>query len=234
MPKVHLRWVPPTALQQRDLDELWAFFSRFVRRDRSAFEQKLATVHEVFLGTEGGRIVAFGACNTDVVDVDGRPHGVLTTHWAAIDPSVRGNNVIQRAGFRCFVRFRLRHPLLPVVWMFGASTFKSYLLLTRNFVEYWPGADGGWPAPMRALRDAMMARADEADWDPVAGVVRRHGVSRYREGVVVDDDSALKDPDIRAYHHLNPGQHDGDTLLCLAPLHWRNWWSAARAARRRR
>lgn len=232
-PKVRVRSGPPSRLQQQEVDDVWTFFSRFVRRDRAAFEKKLATVQEVFLGTSDGRIVAFGAWDASVVDVDGHPHGVLMTHWGAIDPGVRGSNIIQNAGFRCFLRFRLRHPFMPVVWMFGASTFKSYLLMTRNFVEYWPTVSGVWPAPMRALRDGVMTLADDDGWDPDAGVVRRFGASRYHEGVVVDDESALQDPDIRAYHGLNPGQDDGDTLMCVAPLHWRNWWAAARAAGRR-
>jgi hypothetical protein len=230
-PLARLRYASPAELTPRERDRLWFFFRRFVRRDRDAFEAKLLTCDEVFLGTGAdGELVAFGAVDVLETTVCGVRQGVLMTRWAALDPSARGQNVIQRVGLRCFLRFRARHPLTPAYWMFGASTFKSYLLLARNCGRFWPRRDVAWPERELAIVRDVMARQSDGGWDPEHGVVRRFGVSRYAEGVIDDEPAALRDPDVRFYREKNPGQVDGDTLLCICPLDAANWLSIAGAA----
>jgi hypothetical protein len=226
-----LRYASPTDLTARERDGLWAFFSRFVRRDRDAFEAKLLASDEVFLGTAAdGALVAFGAVDVLESHVLGAKHGVLMTNWAALDPSARGQNVLQRVGLRCFLRFRARHPLTPAYWMFTASTFKSYLVLARNCGSFWPRRDVAWPERELAIVRDVMARRGDPGWDPERGVVRRFGVSRYVDGVVADDPAALRNADVRFYAEQNPGQVEGDTLVCICPLDAANWLSVARAS----
>src|SRR5262249_8502085 len=98
-----------------------------------------------------------------------------------------------------------------------------------------PGAP--WPRRERALLEAVMARGADPAWDPEAGVLRRKGASRYREGVV-DDEPAILDhptlgPAIRFYRHRNPRHAGGGSLLCLGPLPASAGGSWARAALRR-
>jgi hypothetical protein len=233
MSSIEIRYVAPRTLDAGARQEIWEFFSRYVRRDQGAFEAKLASSEEVFLGRTNGKLAAFGAVDTLTSTYGGRAHGIILTHWAALDPSVRGNNVIQRVGLRYFVRFRARHPRTPAYWMFGASTFKSYLLLPRNCAEFWPRRGHEWPARERALVRDVMERSNDSGWDPERGTIRRFGVSRYVEGVVDDAPEVLRDPDVRYYRALNPGQRDGDTLVCLCPLHLTQWASIARASFRR-
>src|SRR6185436_13104055 len=115
----------------------------------------------------------------------------LLTHWAALHPDLRGRNVIQKVGARYFLRYRIAHPLRPVHWLFTASTFQSYLLLARNFQTFWPRPGAPWPARERRLVDEVMAESADRGWDPVAGVLKRDGASRYREGLVEDDPKLL-------------------------------------------
>jgi hypothetical protein len=206
-----------------------------VERDRRAFEDKLARTAEVFLGYRNGdELVAFGAVDVLERSVEGRTHGILFTHWAALHPDLRGRNVIQKVGARYFLRYRLAHPLRPVHWLFTASTFQSYLLLARNFQTFWPRPGAPWPARERRLVDEVMAESEARGWDPVAGVLERDGASRYREGVVEDDPKLLDHPTlgpvIRFYHLQNPGQGKGDSLGCLCPLTLANCLSWAVAA----
>jgi hypothetical protein len=75
-------------LTDTEREVVWSFFSRFVERDRRAFEDKLARTREVFLGyRRGHELVAFGAVDVLERTVDGRTHGILFTPWAALHPS---------------------------------------------------------------------------------------------------------------------------------------------------
>jgi hypothetical protein len=226
--QVHYR--APSQFTVAELDEIWQFFSRFVQRSREAFEAKLSRCEEVFLGrTTDGRLAAFGAIDALSIPANGEIHGVIVTHWTSLDPSVRGSNVIQRVGFRYYLRYRLRYPTRRIYWLFGASTYKSYLLLARNCKSYWPREGVDWPTRERSLVDAVMARSEDPGWDQERGVVRRFGASLYREGIV-EDNAAASVPAIRFYGSLNPGQEQGDTLICICPLSMENWLSIGRAA----
>ncbi len=238
-PQLRVTYQRAADLTADEREVIWNLFSRSVQRNRGDFEDKLARTGEVFLGrARDGSLVAFGAVDVIEVDVGHGTETLLYTNWAAIDPAHRGTNVIQRVGFRYFLRARLRHPLRPIYWLFTASTYTSYLLLVRNYRAYWPRREEDTPAHPRALLDAAMRRAEPSTWDASAGVLRRHGASRYREGVV-DDEPAVLDhptlgPAVRYYRARNAGQGEGDSLACLCPLTAANWWYCLRVAAQRR
>jgi hypothetical protein len=233
------RYVAGRDLTPRLRDEIWEFYSRFVERSRPRFEEGLAAMDEVFLTREGreGPLVGFGAARLFTVELEGRRYGMVYTGWGAVDPRHRGRNVVQRAGIHFLLGCWLRHPLVPLYWLYGASTYRSYRMMLRNFAECWPHPARPWPERELRLRELAMRRLADPAWDPATGVIRRHGASRYREGVVADDPAALADPDVRFYASLNPGQAEGDTLVCLAAFSARGWLlalrrMAARALRR--
>ena len=67
-----------------------------------------------------------------------------------------------------------------------------------------------------------MADLGKEGWDPLTGVVRRHGALRYREGIARSD-LQFTNLHIRFYAGLNPRQEEGDSLACLCPLSVRNF-----------
>jgi hypothetical protein len=217
--------VSPGRLTAADLDAIWAFFSRFVSRPRDAFERKLLSADEVTLARDAlaGTICAFVGLKVYEGEWEGRTFGALCTLWTAIDPAYRGRNLLQRVGFRAFIHQKVAHPTRPLYWLFGASTYNSYLLLPHNFRTYWPRPGATLPLREEALLAQWMHELGEPAWDPATGVVRRHGVSRYREGVFADTPEALANPHVRFYAKTNPGQHEGDTLMCVCPLSGANW-----------
>lgn len=226
--------IAPSALDSATRDELWAFVTTFTTRARDRFERALARADELLLYRDrDGALRAFAAVQTLSLPRAGEPVGILYTQFAMIDPAFRGRNVIHQAGMRAYVAYRRRHPLRPVYWAFGASTYTSYLLMTRNFVECWPHRSSPTPPAERALLGAIADALGEEQWDEQGGVIRRHGASRYFEGIAERDPDALADPDVRFYAERNPGQRDGDTVLCLAPLTLKSWaYIGARALRK--
>lgn len=215
----------PADLTPALLDELWAFVSAYCQRRREAFEAALPGYAHLSLwrARDDGRLLGFAANKPLPLRAGGREVLVIYSGWAILAPEIRGTNLIQREGLRCFLLGKLRHPFRPAFWVFGASTYKSYLLLPRNFTHFDPRPDAAWDEGLLAVRDGLMAALADPHWDPVAGVIRRHGASRYREGVVADDPAALADPDVAFYAGANPGQDEGDTLLAVVPLSPANW-----------
>jgi len=216
------------------VEEIWTFYGRFVDRPKAPFLEAVRQTDDVFLGRErgDGSVRAFVAARALEVDWRGRRYGILYGAYAGIDPTFRGGHVIQRAGLATFLKYRRRHPLRPAYFLMMSSTYKSYLLMARNLAVFWPSRHRPTPERERALVDLVMPQVAGRDWDPSTGVVRRHGMLRYLEGVV-SDDGDQGDPDVAFYGAMNPLQHEGDSLACIAPLGVKNWSvMACRAARR--
>ncbi|MDB4929012.1 MAG: hypothetical protein JWM10_1496 [Myxococcaceae bacterium] len=227
-------FVRTSALEPALLEEIWEFYRQFVRRDKDAFLDAVRQTDEVIYARArvGGPLLAFIAVKLVEIDWEGQTHGVIYNVWSAIDGNHRGTNLMQRVGFRVFLRYRLRHPLRPVHFMMTSSTYKSYLLMARNYSEYWPNRRAPTPPRERAMMDSAVAAAGLSSWDPERGVLERFGALRYLEGVVADD-GEQGDPDIAFYARANPGQPEGDSLGCLAPLSLNNWaYMAYRGVRR--
>jgi len=222
--RLEIRRIPSRAVTLNEKEAMWRCYSRFVEARRESFMHTIDTADEAFLfyGRESGALAGFEALRVLTVAVRGDPQTVVYSCYADLDPTVRGVNLLQRVALRETLRLKLRHPFRPIFWMFTASTYLSYLLLPNNLLEYWPRPERPTPPHLRELIDAVMRTLDKDGWDPEAGVVRRHGVLRYREGLVGSDPSLLANPHIRFYATLNPGQHEGDSLACLCPVSVRN------------
>lgn len=221
---IEVRRYESSTLEPSELEEIWEFYRQFVQRPKGPFLDAVRATDTVYIGRErgSGQVRAFAAAKVVEIEWGGHRHAVLFNAWSGVDPAFRGGNIIQRAGLETFLRYRMQHPLRPVYFAMTASTYKSYLLMTRNFAQCFPHRKREMPARERAILDAAVRATSASGWDAEAGVVRRHGALRYTEGVVADE-GVQTDLDIVFYGAQNPLQHEGDSLACIAPLSAKNW-----------
>lgn len=145
------------------------------------------------------------------------------TSSGLIDERYRVQNLIQRAGLDSYLRAWRRQPLTPIYWVVDTFSYKSYLLLSHNFVESWPAADRPLPAWEAGLLQWFASQRYGEAWEPERGVIQSSGHKRLKEGVAAIDEASLRHPDIRFFAERDPHHARGDLLLCLAPLSLRNW-----------
>jgi hypothetical protein len=182
-----------------------------------------------------GALLGMASLDAHAASFRGRPIAVISTAHVLIRENWRGRNLVQRLGFRCFLATRLRYPLRPIYWFFDTFSYKSYLLLPRNFVEYWPRHDRPTPEPCAALIDQLAAAAYGPAWRPERGIVVRSGQKRLRASAAPVPEAGAGGDDLEFFARANPGHAEGDMLACLCPLSLRNWLSlAAKALARRR
>jgi len=209
--------------------ELFEFCDRFSSRHRHRFEAQLAKDETVFLvrAQTTRHLVGFGTLSVIDVEHEGNKATVIYVGWTMISPEYRKHGITQRLGFKTFLKERLKHPLRDIYWMITSSTLNSYMVVVRNFRDSYPQAGRQWPPRERAYIAQVLTRID-AEWNPQTGVIGRGGVSFYREGRVDQGDVDTSDPDIAFYMQANPGQAEGDSLVCLAPLNLKNFAYIAR------
>ena len=224
--------LPTHSLTPANWDEIWTLTGEFYEIERTYAEADLRRRASIAMFRMNGALLGMAAIDVAPASFRGKPLVVISTTHVLIRENWRGRNLVQRLGFRTFLAARLRFPLRPIYWFFDTFSYKSYLLLPRNFVQYWPRHDQNTPEPRAALMDQLATAAYGRSWNPVLGVVVR-GAKRLRANAApLSTDDAP--PEAVFFARRNPGHAEGDMLVCLCPLTLRNWLSLAGKALSRR
>ncbi len=180
---------------------------------------------EVFLVSRAGALAGFGGVRVFHPEWQGRRHCLIATGRVCLTPELRGRNVIHQVGLRYYLRERRAHPRWPIYWLFAASSYRSYLVMARNFREYWPRPNATLPERERALLASVADLLDPPSGDP-ARADHPYSDLVYRDGDVAIDPEALRDPDVAYYASINPDPAHGGFVVALAPLTVSNWATA--------
>jgi hypothetical protein len=233
-PAAHMQILATADVSGAVWDEVWQLTSRFYETQRSYVEAKLRA-HEklaLFRSAGDGGLIGMAAIQADAVDFRGQRLLLIFTSHAIVDERYRGQNLMQRAGARTYLRSCLRHPLRRKFWVFDTFSYRSYLLLPRNLHEFWPRRDRATPDWHAGLMEHYGAMKYGEDWHQ--GVVHRSAHKRLLPQTATLAPEMLRNPDLAFFSRMNPGHAEGDMLLCLCPLTFANWWGIVSQAIRRR
>ena len=226
------------ALTPAQWDEIWILTQEFFDVERDYAEAELRKRQRIALFRMNDALLGMASIDVFPAQFHGREITVINTAHVLIRENWRGRNLLQKLGWRTFLGERLRHPLRPIYWFFDTFSYKSYLLLPRNFSTFWPRHDQPTPAPQAALIDTLATQIYGPAWRPARGIVVRSGQKRMRETAAPLILARDSDPHLEFFAKSNPGHAEGDMLVCLCPLSLSNWLSLAgkvfRRLRRRR
>jgi hypothetical protein len=222
-------------IAQSTWDEIWALTQTFFETERIYVEQKLKLRQKtvLFRAKPGGVLIGMASIDIYPVLFQYRKLVAIYTSHVLLHEQYRGHNLIQRVGFKTFMGTRLRYPLRPIYWFFDTFSYKSYLLLPRNFREYWPRHDRPTPPWELALMDNIAAQIYRSAWRAERGIVMRSGQKRLQPDAAPLDPAPVGAPELEFFARANPGHADGDMLVCLCPLTVSNWMHAATRALQR-
>jgi hypothetical protein len=228
---------PTTAITPQTWNEIWGLTQSFYDTERPYAEGKLREHQRTALFRARGDRALVGMASLDVYPVvfqDRRLLVIYTSH-VLIREHHRGQNLIQRLGLQTFLGARVRYPFRPIYWFFDTFSYKSYLLLPRNFRDFWPRYDRQTPEWEQALMNHLAGQTYGSAWRPEQGVVARSGRKRLRPDTAPLQEKHARVPELEFFARANPGHADGDMLVCLCPLSAANWLSVGvRALQRAR
>lgn len=203
-------------------EAMWQLFHCYYDAvSRETFAQDLAAKSDVILLRDSGdrTLQGFATIQTYRRTVQGQRIAVLYNGDTLIGESYWGQTALQKAWLSFAMRFKLSNAHLPSYWFLITKGYKTYLLLSRNFPEYWPRHDLPTPPWQEAVINTLAAEKFGEDFKPDLGVVQHHEcMGRLRDGVAPIDDKALEQPDIRFFSESNPGHVHGDELCTLGRI----------------
>lgn len=215
MPEVRATTVPVSAVLPRQRARMWEIFDRYYEgAERSRFEADLSAKDHVILLHDGPTLCGFSTVTTDRVQVDGRTVISVFSGDTVLEAEYHGQTALQWAFFQYIAKTKLRHPHRTVVWFLISKGYKTYLLLSRNFVTFYPRRDQPEPVWATTLIRELATRRFGAALDPEALVLRFPADhERLRAGVAPAEGETH--PDIRFFVARNPGHAAGDELCCI-------------------
>ncbi len=222
----------PAALAPGAWNELWRLTHQYYDTDREYAEAELRRHQRLALFRSADDHSLVGMASLDILNTTfrgARVAAIFTSH-VLLQEAWRGQHLIQKLGLRMFLETRLRHPLHSIYWFFDTFSYKSYLLMPRNFRDFWPRYDLPTPEFERALIAHLASQVHGPAWRPGRGVAVRSGRKRLRASTAPLAIAPGIDPHMDFYARANPGHAEGDMLVCLCPLTLRNWISVARKA----
>lgn len=218
-PRLRARIVRVDRVGREQRAEMWRLFqSLYADVEQERFEQDLAEKQHIILLHEerDGSLQGFSTLAVYRRSVEGRSVVVVYSGDTVISPGYWGHRALQVAFVRFILLCKLRHPLLPVYWFLISKGYKTYLLLCRNFPEYWPRHDRETPPWQKELLAALCREKFGSAFKEERGILSfDRPLGRLRVEVAPIEPAMLADPDIRFFVERNPGHSQGDELCCL-------------------
>lgn len=211
-----------TSLDDSLIEAMWRLFARYYDDvDHSTFVRDLREKHHVLLLLDRERrtLAGFSTIQSYSRRIGGRRVAVVFSGDTICDERFWGQRALHTAFLRYVLRVKLRNPLTPVYWFLISKGYKTYLLLARNFPEFWPRYDRSTPAWQRQVIDELAREKYGDAWLPDRGVLHfETPAGRLHDGVASIGVTEREDDHIRFFYERNPHAALGDELCCLGRI----------------
>lgn len=198
---------------------MWSLYrEHYERVDERQFFADLDEKHHAILLRDlaDKSLQGFTTLHVDRVTVDGTPYVIVFSGDTIIAGNYQGQSALHREFVRYIMRVAMTSGGAPVYWYLISKGYKTYLLLSRNFNEYWPRHDVEIPEAMRRLLGEVARRRFGPSFDEASGRITFDPPGPRLKGHVAPiSQSAMLAPDVRFFVAKNPGHADGDELCCV-------------------
>jgi hypothetical protein len=200
-------------------EQMWRLFERYYSDvDAQTFARDLATKDHVVVVRDAadGSLQGFSTLQRIHARVGGRRVSAVFSGDTIMDRRHWHTGELTRAIGGYLARTWLADPLGTTCWFLVSKGYLTYLLLPRNFPEFYPRRDHPTPPWAEELVARLARERFGSFFRPDRGVVvfdTPHG--RLEEGVAPIGQAELAQPDIAFFAQANPGHASGDELCCV-------------------
>ena len=207
-------------LRENKLDDMWKVFSQYYEDiERARFESDLTKKSHVILLMDSGDKSLQGFSTLELIpgNILGKKFLAIYSGDTIISEDYWGQTALQRAFTGYTLKHMVKNPFIPVYWFLISKGYKTYLLLSRNYVEHWPRFETDTPAFQSAVIDTLSFNKFGDAWKRELGVLKfDRPQGKLKEEVAPIDEGLLRQfHDIQFFAQANPGHPQGDELCCL-------------------
>ncbi len=163
------------------------------------------------------QIVGFSTQTFFDLKVDGKRVRGIFSGDTIIEQAYWGNNALANTFYRRLIIERLKRPFVPFYWFLISKGYKTYLLMTNNFYNYYPNVNG---------KDERYRRVTEAYCQQLfpEAFDRQKMLLDFGESYVrlkgdvasITPELVAANPHIAFFEKVNPSWRRGTEVPCLA------------------
>lgn len=216
---IYARTLNRNRISPSTYQSMWQIFQ--AHYDGVSWDQFMKDIQEkshviLIFDHQSHKLCGFSTISAKTHTVDKKKQRVVFSGDTILASSYRGTTVLAWAFFRFLFGQWLRRPHLPPRWLLISKGYKTYLLLARNFLDYYPSYKAPTPSHVQALLDQACQDRFQDAYRPHLGIVRFETQQcKLKPSVAPIGPRELADPDIAFFVQANPGHQHGDELACL-------------------
>lgn len=208
--------------------QMYALYSKYY--DRTALDiflkdlSKKSGVIFVYRKSDD-QIVGFSTLQFFDFEVDGkRVRGVFSGD-TVVEKEYWGKNALANTFYRRLCIERFKHPFVPFYWFLISKGYKTYLLMTNNFYNYYPDIRGDNPRYKRIAEEFCEKTFPEAfDRDNMLLDFGSDYVSLKETVADITPEERARDPKIAFFEQRNPSWMRGTEMPCLASCDYESFF----------
>ncbi len=220
--RIYSRFIALKNLKTADINAMYRIYSRFYQNTTHAtflddLQNKTGAIVARTRSTK--RIIGFSTLTVFDCDIDGKKIRGIFSGDTIVEPEFWGSRCLHVAFYRQILLARLRHPFTPLYWFLISKGYKTYLLLTRNFYDYYPDRN----QPDSKLGDIVRAFSKQQypnAFDPERMLLDfGEGAACLDENVAqITPEIRAQEPDIAYFEDCNPSWRQGTELPCAGEI----------------
>jgi len=206
-------------------EQMWQlYYQNYDDVTREQFELDLAEKNKIFIGMDErtGEFAGFSAMKLYFETVNNKKIGVIYSGDTMFRKEYWGQKGLHKCFFLESLKFKLKNPFTPFYWLFISMGYKTYLIMAKNCLEYWPHYHKLTPPNKLEILNVVSSRKFGHDFHPETGIVSFSNVKcKLSNHVAKIDETILELPEVNFLVKKNPGFQNGDELVSIINLNFR-------------
>lgn len=218
-PVVRTSYVKVRDISMRDISQMYAIFEKYY--EHSPFEKFLSDLNKkdgAFLvrRTEDEKVVGFSTLAVYNMEVDGRRIKGVFSGDTIVEKEYWGLRALTTAFVIRVLKEALKNPFTPQYWFLISKGYKTFLVLSKNFPEYYPNPQGKYPH-LRRIVEAYSEQLFPGTLDRQAMVLDfGFDYNHLKDNVTpITPEMRRREPDIAFFERCNPDWERGTELPCV-------------------
>jgi hypothetical protein len=225
--KLKAKLVAAHAISMADRKTMFGILSRYYDGVCwESFKTDLAEKSHVILlveegGANHGAIQGFSTVMSGELEIQGKRVITVFSGDTILEPKHWGSPALGIGFIKFLLSLKFRNPLTPVYWFLISKGYKTYLLMSNNFTEFYPNPEKTTPSFEAEMMDAYYGKKYRAEYDSSRRIITfgDKQTCRLKEQVAaITEENRAKFPKIAFFETLNPGWERGDELACVAKM----------------
>ncbi|RRS02442.1 hypothetical protein EIP75_20445 [Aquabacterium soli] len=216
--KIYTRYHPLKHIAVQDVREMFKVFCRYY--ENTSLEQFISDLNRksgafIIRRKIDDAIVGFSTMGIYHMEVDGKKIRGIFSGDTILEKEYWGNRAMNAAFVKRLVWEAIKDPFTPQYWFLISKGYKTFLLLTRNFPDYYPHPEHDNPH-MKHIVEAYCDKLFPGKLDRDAMVLDfGEGSNCLKSDVTPISAAQRTETDIAFFEQRNPQWERGTELPCV-------------------